>query len=252
MPARLLPRLAALAVSIVALMVGWVGVSRSSAAESIASAAGPDTASIRFRFGMKDTDNGDWTGKLSLSDGKVESIRGWRWMPGDHADGNEFTVRTRRQQPQSEADRARLRNGGKMPVQDNGIIATLGGVKADTEVTFEAGPGNVKLKLSDLPYGARLIKLNGNLIIERVPTSVPLAESMADEDYPAVATAKDGTIYLTYLAFTRGKDFQGARERPATSESGPVSGPLAAGQVRKIEKPEELDYLAEPTGGEKI
>lgn len=252
MPARLLSRVAAITLSAFTSVVGFIGSARTFAADSMAAAAGPDTASIRFRFGMKDTDNGDWTGKLSLSEGKVESIRGWRWMPGDHVDGNEFAIHTRRQQPQTDADRARMQGGGKMPVQDNGMIATLGGVKADTEVTFEAGPGNVKLKLSDLPYGARLIKLNGNLIIERVPTSVPLAETMADEDYPAVATAKDGTIYLAYLAFTRGKDFQGARERPASSESGPVSGPLAAGVVKKIEKPEDLDYLAEPTGGEKI
>ena len=45
----------------------------------------------------------------------------------------------------------------------------------------------------------------------------------------------NGRIALAYLTFTHGKDFQGARERPATPESGPVSGPLAAGQVFKAE-----------------
>ena len=253
MRARLLTPGGAVALWVVTLICGLLTpAARVGAAESMAAAAGPDAVTIRFRFGMKDQDGIDWSGKLSVSSGKVESIHGWRWMPGDHADGNEFTVHTRRQAPQTDADRSRIEGGGKMPVNDNGIIVTLSGVAADTEVTFEAAPGKQSVKLSELPYGARLIKLEGNLIIERSPAVMPLAETMADEDYPAVATAKDGTIYLAYLAFTRGKDFQGARERPASSEGGPVSGPLATGKVRKILKPEDLDYLAEPTGGERL
>ena len=88
--------------------------------------------------------------------------------------------------------------------------------------------------------------------VERVPAATSLAETMADEDYPAAAVGKDGTVYVAYLAFTRGKDFQGARERPTTPESGPNTGPLATGEVRKIEKPADFDYLAQPAGGEQI
>jgi GGDEF domain-containing protein len=45
---------------------------------------------------------------------------------------------------------------------------------------------------------------------------------------------------------------QGPRERPTTPESGPTVGPLAQGEVKKIEKPEDFDYLAQPAGGEQI
>jgi hypothetical protein len=249
MLARLIARPLALSLAVVTFALGGIAASRAVAA---ASPAGSDAVAIKFRFGMKDMDATDWSGKLNVSSGKVESIRGWRWMPGDHANGNEFTVHTRRQAAQSEQERKRVQEGGKLPMNDNGIVATLSGVDANTEVSFEAGPGKASIKLSELTYGARVIKLDGNLIIERAPAVATLAESMADEDYPAVATAKDGTVYLVYLAFTRGKDFQGARERPATAESGPNTGPLAQGVVKKIEKPEDLDYLAQPTGGEQI
>ena len=77
-----------------------------------------------------------------------------------------------------------------------------------------------------------------------------LAATTADEDYPAAATGKDGTVYVVYLAFTRGRDFQGARERPATKESAPVTN--LGTPIRMIEQPGDLAYLAQPAGGEQL
>src|SRR5439155_950561 len=187
--------------------------------------AANDTVALRICFGMKDTDGTDWSGKITPAGGKVLSIRGWRWMPGDHAEGNAWTVNTRRPAAQSREERARVQAGQKLPVADNGIIVTLSGVTAESEIAFEAGPGKHTFKLADVPYDKRMNALDGNLQIERVPAASEVAQTMDDEDYPAAARGKDGTIYLAYLAFTRGKDFMGARERPTTPESGPVSGP---------------------------
>jgi hypothetical protein len=229
--------------TVLAVLIVLVAASASYAADSVA---------LRIRFGMKDPEGQDWSGKLELSEGKVESIRGWRWMAGDVASGNEFTVATRRGTPQSRGERARVQAGQKLPVRDNGLIATLAGTSPQTEVKFATGPGSSTFKLADLAYGKPLVELDGNLIVERVPVGAELATTDADEDYPAVARGKDGTLYVAYLAFTHGKDFMGPRERPATPESGPNTGPLATGAVRKIEKPEDFDYLAQPTGGEQI
>src|SRR5688572_4761815 len=210
------------------------------------------TAALRIRFGMKDKQGTDWSGTLTPSAGKVESIRGWRWSGDDSGEGNAFTVATRRAQPQSAAERKRVQAGQQLPISDNGIIATLSGTAADTTMKFESAAGKVEFKLADVPYGQPLLALEGNMQVERVPASSTLAETNTDEDYPAVATGKDGTLVVAYLAFTHGKDFQGARERPATPESAANSGPNAAGPVRRIEKPEDFDYLAQPAGGEQI
>ncbi len=211
-----------------------------------------DSIGLRIRFGMKDKEGTDWSGKLSLSEGKVASIRGWRWAAGDSAEGDSWTVATRRAPVQSGADRARVQGGGKMPISDNGILVTVADVNPKSEVTFDAKAGKANFKLSDLPYGKPLLAMEGNVQIERVPVVTEFAGSIEDEDYPAAVMAKDGTLYVAYLSFAHGKDFQGARERPATPESGPNSGPLAAGAVKRIEKPEDLDYLAQPAGGEQI
>lgn len=48
---------------------------------------GADTnrVTLRINFGMKDQQPTDWSGKLSVGTGKVESIRGWRWVQNDLA-----------------------------------------------------------------------------------------------------------------------------------------------------------------------
>jgi hypothetical protein len=214
--------------------------------------AAEQPVSFRVRFGMKDKDGQDWSGKVAVSEGSVQSIRGWRWVAGDHADGASWTVETRRAQPQGRAEQQAARAGRQLPVQDNGFIVTIADAKPDATATFEFAPGKTKFKLSDVTYGKPHVALDGNLQIERVPSATEFAGTAADEDYPTLTRAKDGTVYVAYLSFTHGKDFQGPRERPTTPESGPVTGPLATGPIRKIEKPQDLDYLAQPAGGEQI
>src|SRR2546426_597792 len=72
------------------LLIGLMFPSTLRAADSVKIRA--DTIALRIRFGMKDKDTTDWSGQLHLSQGKVESMRGWRWMQGDKSAGNSFTV----------------------------------------------------------------------------------------------------------------------------------------------------------------
>ena len=144
--------------------------------------------------------------------------------------------------------------GSKLPMSDNGIIVTLSGCRAgqDDHVRRQAGEGHVQARASfRTASGCRW--LDGNLTSSACPPPQALAATTADEDYPAVAPRRR-TARCTSLtsSFTRGKDFQGARERPATPESGPDRRPARHRPVRMIEKPEDLDYLAQPAGGEQI
>jgi hypothetical protein len=215
-----------------------------------AQAADKEPVSLRIRFGMKDQKPTDWSGSLTPSAGKVEDIRGWRWGAGDSADGNRWTAKTRRQQPQNAAQRARISAGQQLPMNDNGVLVTVSGTSPDSELSFDTEPARFKFTLNKLKYGDKLVEADGNVVVELVPHVQALATTHADEDYPAVARAKDGTVYVVYLAFTRGREFQGERERPTTSES--KANPLAGGPIRLIEKPGDLDYLAQPTGGEQL
>lgn len=212
-------------------------------------ATAADNATLRVRFGMKDTEGQDWSGRVSATPGKVVEIRGWRWTPMDKAEGNGWTVKTRPIPAQSSAQREKVRAGQPMPIGDNGVILTLTDVLPSSEIVLATQPGEVKFKLSDVPYGKRLLRLEGNLEIERAPTARVVANTAADEDYPAAAADSVGNLYVAYVGFTRGKDFPGARETLATPEVKPANKP---GQPRIIASPEDLDYLAQKTGGDQV
>src|SRR5688572_22402915 len=87
-----------------------------------AAAGEQDRVTLRIRFGMQDKEPTDWSGKLLAGSGKVEAIRGWRWMQDDSAKGNTWSVKTRRGTPQSAADRNRIAAGLALPMTDNGNL----------------------------------------------------------------------------------------------------------------------------------
>jgi len=207
-------------------------------------------ATLRIRFGMKDTEPTDWSGKLLAGQAKVEAIRSWRWSNADSAEGNAWTVHTRRATAQGAAQRQRVAAGLVLPMSDNGIIVTLTNCPSDQEITFDAKPATFSFRLAQLALGETLSFEAGRVTVERVPTTRALAATTADEDYPTAAVGKDGAVYVVYLSFTRGRDFQGLRERPATKESGPIG--LVGTPVRMIQEPADLAYLAQPAGGEQL
>jgi hypothetical protein len=202
---------------------------------------------FRIRLGLKDAEPSDWSGTAEVSPGKVESIRGWRWAQGDNSNGSNFTVRTRRQALQGQNNK-----GKKGPVADTGIVVLLSGVTPESKVTIKTNSGEISFDVGKIPYGKRLMQLKGEAEIEQVPAVTAVAQTAADEDYPAAAMAKDGTAYVAYLSFYRGNDFQGVRERVAAFDVAPTPPALENGRLHKINKPEDLEYLREPANGERL
>src|SRR4029079_3286332 len=90
---------------------------------------------------------------------------------------------------------------------DNGVLFTLTDVTEDSVVTIMTAQGEFNFKLSDIPYGIYIEKLNGAAEVERTaaPRQVS-SDRKTDHDYPAAAAAKDGTTYITYQSFTPGID----------------------------------------------
>ena len=218
-------------------------------------ASAADTVTFRVRFGMKDTEPTDWSGSIKVTPGRVVSIRGWRWTSSDSATGDSWTVATRRLIAMDSVQAKKVREGKlTMPIGDNGVIITLADTEpsSEIEITFTGKPDPAKFKLSAIPYGQRFQRWQNAIEIERCPTAAPLAETDADEDYPAAAVAKDGTVYVAYVAFTRGSDFPKQRETIATPEVKPKAAGPNAPVPRVIAKPEDFDYLAAKTGGDRV
>ena len=213
-----------------------------------------DGISFRVRLGLKDAAPADWSGTIDVSEGKVAGISGWRWTQGDKATGESaWTLRTRRQQPQNPGERrAANQNGRQLPVSEAGVIVRLVNASTTATVSVKTAAGSFDFKPSDVPYGERYAALDGGAIVERVPPVAIAAATTDDEDYPAAVRSADGTVYVAYVAFTRGKDFQGARERIAALGSSPETLATSPGSVRKIDKPEDFEYLRQPSGGDRV
>ena len=90
---------------------------------------------------------------------------------------------------------------------DNGVLFTLTDVTEDSVVTIKTAQGEFNFKLSDIPYGKYIEKLDGGVEIERTAAARQVSsDRKTDHDYPAAAAAKDGTAYVTYTSFTPGID----------------------------------------------
>jgi hypothetical protein len=213
---------------------------------AVAEDVAPGAVGFRVRLGMKDAEPTDWSGEATVSSGRVLSVRGWRWAQGDKASANSWKITTRRQAPQG----GEVPNAGKGPVLDSGVVITFGDVNGDSKIDIKTPAGVFSFSIDDVPYGKRVAALQGKVEIERVPAVVAGAQTAADEDYPAAALSRDGTAYVTYLSFYRGEDFQGVRERVSAFDVAPQTPVINPGPLKRIEKPQDLDYLREPTGGE--
>ena len=214
---------------------------------------------VRIRFGLTDAEPTNWDSTVTVNPGQVVLISGWRFEQEDHANGTlgwtastraaVVTGRTNAQKAKAKAraaenkgaqNKAKAKNQGKAKaaaagqLADNGALITLTGVTEDSVVTVKTPQGEFEFKLSEIPYGKYVAKLDGAVEIERIAAARTLtADDKTDDDYPSAAIAKDGTAYVAYISFTPGID-RHERSRNWQSEPG------------------ELSFLAKPPGADQL
>src|SRR4029079_12024487 len=67
--------------------------------------------------------------------------------------------------------------------------------------------GEFSVKLSEIPNGKYVERLDGGVEIERVAAWQQVtSEGKTDDDYPSAAVAKDGTAYVAFTSYTVGID----------------------------------------------
>lgn len=202
---------------------------------------------VRIRFGLTDEGNTKWDGAVSVAPGRVDSISGWRFQQSDAVDGTHgwkadtrpLTVRRSNAQKQKQAAATGGKKKGKAaaaadgPIADNGVVLRLIDVTEDSVVSVTTAQGKFSFKLADVPYGKVVEQLNGAVDLERTAATQSLTRSRADDDFPAVAVAPDGTTYIAHISFTPGLDRD---ERARTWTKAPA----------------DFAFLATPPGGDQI
>jgi hypothetical protein len=224
-------------------------------------------AGVRIRFGLTDKEATEWDGSVSVSPGKVVALSGWRFEQGDQASGTTgwqaatrgaVDTRTNAQKAKAKAAanpdangnqkakgkgkgaaaKAKAKAGANIAgLADNGVLLTLTDVTESSLVTVKTAQGNFEFKLSDIPYGKYIEKLDGAVEVERIAAARPLtADAKTDDDYPSAAVAADGTAYVAYTNYTPGLD---RNERYIM-------------QRQMTTEPQDLRFLSTAPGGDQL
>lgn len=154
----------------------------------------PDNAiGLNVEFGIKDKTPTDWNGAVQVSEGKVllvEIARGGGTMAT--VEDNKFTVRTTQPAAKKAAE------GLGRPVISVMLVAP-----PNAKVTIDTKQGQIAFALSDLPMNDAKEFLDGQVSVERQLASTRLTDPDTEDDYPAVAKAADGSVWMAYVEYTK-------------------------------------------------
>lgn len=153
-------------------------------------------AGLLITFGVKDQENTAWQGDISTSAGKIVAL--------DVSDGN--------------AKKSNAKNGKfnlKSVINKN---APKKNTPAALRVTIDAPAaarvkvatkqGNFDFALNELPdSGAEKPYLDGKVTVAREYGVMRLTRGEAEHDYPVLARADNGTLWLAYCDYTKGTPY---------------------------------------------
>ena len=158
---------------------------------------------VRILLGVTDKEPTRWDGSVSARGAKISGIDSWRFEQPDAISGNSWKASTRP---------ARLFGGAiqfdlpAVPVVPNGVIVLLSDHAPNGELAVSTAPGNFTVRLADLQYGKTLSLLNGRVTADLAPPSTQITSDPNEQDQPAAAIAKDGTVWMAYLNFIHNPD----------------------------------------------
>ena len=87
----------------------------------------------------------------------------------------------------------------------NGIAGLLDAGPAST-VKIATNQGSFSFPLRELRFGRPLDFLSGTAKVERIPPTVDLTSGTTENDYPSLAAAHDGGVYLSWISYENERD----------------------------------------------
>lgn len=153
-------------------------------------------------FGGADPSVADWSGSVSVNAGSALIAASHHFGAGEGFDGSAWSCGNQwdgrlQMEPSDQAAFPATRW--------KGIVLDIDGGD-NTVVTVSTAQGDSEFRPGEVSYHEPIERLDGRLRIERVPASQRMSESLADDDYPAIAIGPDGTIWVAWIAFEDGTD----------------------------------------------
>lgn len=167
-------------------------------------AVSPLAGGQRFRitFGGGDSAVVDWSGSVSVSAGSAAIAASHHFGAGETFDSSSWKCGNQwdgglQMEPKDQA---------AFPLTRwKGIVLDVDGGDS-TVVAVRTAQGESEFRSGDVKYHQPIKRLDGRVRIERVPVSQRMSESLADDDYPAIAIGPDGRVWVAWIAFEDGAD----------------------------------------------
>ncbi|HEV1283964.1 MAG TPA: hypothetical protein VNU44_01600 [Bryobacteraceae bacterium] len=168
---------------------------------------------IRILFGEKQERETDYSGSLTLSEGRVTGVIPWRFYGDDQIQGdNAWQVVTRRGNIEDQPDQPRpISTAGQNQNIVSKAVSAMLDAPQEATATIQTRRGTWQFRLSDLNGGRTLEFENGDVTVQAVPAPgrvspafVPSAP--ADHDYATMAISANGSAWAAWQVYENGGD----------------------------------------------
>jgi len=204
--------------------------------QGAAPAEGPVT--FKVVFGERQDRTADYSGTVSLSDGKVLRITPWRFFAQDAVNGvTGWKLVLKRIPFENQPDQPRPIStpGQNLNIVPAGVYVTIE-ASSSARVTLATKPGNVTFSLADLRHGKVLSFFDGDVWVQRTPTSQQLSPpentaSAGEHDYPSVTVTRNGVVWVAWQTYENLGEHVWVRYSTASGWSEPYRLTDAKGDV---------------------
>ncbi len=159
---------------------------------------------LLIQLGLKDQKGTDWDGEVTVSAGKILGIDIVQGNAKATAQGNKFTVKSVYNAKKAEKKK-------KQAEVTRPIIRVTVDAPATAQVKVATKQGDFNFTLDDLSIETAKLYLDGQASVLREDGALRITGGDTENDYPALAKAPDGTIWLAYCEYRKGKPYVAER-----------------------------------------
>jgi hypothetical protein len=164
---------------------------------------------ILIEMGVKDEKSRDWSGQAKLSGATVVKREGYRFRKGDKLlKGNAWEASSRRaiRAPKGQPGITKLE-----PIASVGVVWHIKDVKEDATLAVELKNQDddfpkVEVPLKEVLAGKVHSLWHEAARVRLISTATPVETGKTEDDFPAAAYGKDGTLWVAYISYTVTED----------------------------------------------
>lgn len=168
---------------------------------------------IRILFGERQERETDYSGSLTLSEGRVTKVIPWRFYGDDRILGdNAWRLVTRRGNIEDQPDQPRPIStaGQNQNIVPKAVSAMVDAPQA-AMATIQTRQGTWQFRVSELNGGRTLEFENGDVVVQEVPAPERLSPAFipntpADHDYATMALSANGSAWAAWQVYENGGD----------------------------------------------